>query len=223
MCGRYTLTVSAGVLGDVFEADVHVEHVPRYNIAPTQTVPVIRLDADGRRRIDGLRWGLVPHWADDPSIGNRMINARSETAADKPAFRAAIRRRRCLVPADGFFEWQRIEDRKQPYHFRRADGGVFGLAGLWERWQPTPDEPPLDTYTILTTAANAEVAPIHDRMPVILDPETWDRWLARDEIPRDRLSGMLQPCARGRLEAVAVSTRVNSPRHDDPEVLKALS
>ena len=219
MCGRYTLTVSAAVLGDVFEADVRVEHRPRFNIAPTQTVPIVRVNASGQRRIDGARWGLVPHWAVDPSIGHRMINARSETAADKPSFRSAVRRRRCLVPADGFFEWQRIEDRKQPFHIRFHDRRTFGFAGLWERWQQTEDEAPLESCTILTTSPNATVATVHDRMPVILDPRDWGTWLSRDELSDEELRRLLQPFAADEMEAVAVTTRVNSPANDDPQVL----
>jgi len=219
MCGRYTLTVSASVLGEVFEADVRIEHSPRYNIAPTQTVPIVRLDESGQRRVDGARWGLVPHWAKDPSIGNRMINARSETAADKPAFRSAIRRRRCLIPADGFFEWQRVAGGKQPYHIRFRDRRVTAFAGLWERWRASDDAPTLDSCTILTTSPTATVARIHDRMPVILSPDAWPVWMSRDELPRQTLQGIFTAGPDDALEAVAVSTRVNSPFNDDPDVL----
>ncbi len=219
MCGRYTLTVSASVLAEVFEADVRVEHLPRFNIAPSQTVPIVRVDDGEHRRIDGARWGLIPHWADDPSIGNRLINARSETAASKPAFRGAFRRRRCLIPADGFFEWQRVDGRKQPYHLRFRDRRVFALAGLWERWSGSGSPGALDSCTILTTSPNAAVAPIHDRMPVILLAKAWSTWMSRDELPEDDLQALLCPYPGDDLEAVAVSTRVNSPANDDPEVL----
>jgi putative SOS response-associated peptidase YedK len=219
MCGRYTLTVSASVLGEVFEADVRVEHSPRYNIAPTQTVPIVRLDESGQRRVDGARWGLVPHWAKDPSIGNRMINARSETAADKPAFRSAIRRRRCLIPADGFFEWHRVAGGKQPYHIRFRDRRVTAFAGLWERWRASDDAPTLDSCTILTTSPTATVARIHDRMPVILPPDAWTVWMSREELPVQTLRGLFTAGPDDDLEAVAVSTRVNSPANDDPDVL----
>lgn len=219
MCGRYTLTVSAAVLAEVFEADVQVEHVPRYNIAPTQTVPIVRMDDTGRRRIDGARWGLIPHWADDASIGNRLINARSETAASKPAFRGAVRRRRCLIPADGFYEWQRVDGRKQPYHLRFRDRRVFAFAGLWERWRESSDAPSVDSCTILTTSPNPTVAPIHDRMPVVLSDESWSTWMSPGELAGEDLRILLRPYPGDDLEAVEVSTRVNSPANDGPEVL----
>ena len=219
MCGRYTLTVSASVLAEVFEADIRLGHDPRFNIAPTQSVPIVRIDDSGRRRIDGARWGLIPHWAEDASIGNRLINARSETAASKPAFRSAVRRRRCLIPADGFYEWQRVDGRKQPYHLRFRDRRVFAFAGLWERWSTAKHPTPVESCTILTTAPNPTVAPIHDRMPVILPDDAWGLWMSADELGGDVLSTLLRPYPGDDLEAVAVSTRVNSPANDDPEVL----
>lgn len=217
MCGRYTLTVSAAVLAEVFEVEVPA-HQPRFNVAPTQTTGIVRLAGDGQRVWRSARWGLIPSWAKDPSIGNRMINARAETAADKPAFRTAIRRRRCLVPADGFFEWRRTADGKQPYHIRFADRRTFAFAGLWERWRQ-PDGDALDSYTILTTTPNEVVAPIHDRMPVILTPAVWREWLAGDELAADRRQALLTPHSAAGMESVAVSRRVNNPRFDDPDCL----
>lgn len=221
MCGRYTLTVSARILAEVFGAVVPDDYRPRFNIAPTQTVPIVRLTDHGSHRIDMLRWGLIPHWAKDPAIGNRMINARSETAPDKPAFRSAVAMKRCLVPADGFFEWTRIEGRKQPHHFRFSDRRVMTFGGLWASWRPQPDADWLESFTILTTSPNALVAPTHDRMPVILPPETWSEWLGPGELSRDRYDVLTGPHPPDDMNSVPVSTRVNSPANDDPDVLLA--
>ncbi len=223
MCGRYTLTVSASILAEVFDADLRLEHVPRFNIAPTQTVPILRADDTGHRRIDGARWGLIPHWADDASIGNRLINARSETAASKPAFRGAFRCRRCLIPADGFYEWLRVDGRKQPYLLRFRDRRVFAFAGLWERWTAPSDSSSVVSCTILTTSPSPTVAPIHDRMPVILPDSAWDRWTSPDDVAVDDLRTLLRLDPDDDLEAVEVSTRVNSPSNDGPELLAPLS
>jgi putative SOS response-associated peptidase YedK len=181
---------------------------PRYNIAPTQTVFAVRLTAAGQREPVFLRWGLIPAWADDPTIGQRLLNARSETAAEKPAFREAFRKRRCLIPADGFFEWRAEKRKKQPYLFHRPDGRPFVFAGLWERKERLR-EPPLETCTILTTAANEVVRPFHDRMPVILTPGQAADWLAAAD------AALLQPTADDFLIATAVDPIVNSPRVDD--------
>ncbi len=218
MCGRYTLTVSASVLAEVFAVDVP-ELRPRYNVAPTQTMGVVRLGRDDAPSWREARWGLIPSWAKDPTIGNRLINARAETAADKPSFRAAIRRRRCLVPADGFYEWRRSPDGKVPHLVRFADGRPFAFAGLWERWRDA-DGATVDSYTILTTRPNELVAGLHDRMPVILPPEVHDEWLAPAEIERDRLEALLAPHPPAGMETYPVSRRVNSPANDDPECVR---
>lgn len=245
MCGRYALTSGAEVLAELFGAALEARWAPRYNVAPTQLAPVVRAEATGERRIALLRWGLVPTWARDPSIGNRMINARSETAATKPAFRAAMRRRRCLVPIDGFYEWRRVEDGKQPHFIHARSGRPLALAGLWESWSGGPgkgptktrhappdaaasspatpggaehaDDPsPLLTYTILTTAANALVAPLHDRMPVILPESAWSAWLDPEEQDVERLAPLLVPAAPDLLAHHPVTRRVNRPAFDDP-------
>ncbi len=218
MCGRYTLTVSAAVLAEVFGVSEDPAHLPRYNIAPTQLVPlVLGLEAGGRALVRG-RWGLVPSWAKDPSIGSRLINARAETVADRPAFRSAVRQRRGLLPADGFYEWVPTGEGKRPHLIRYTDRRVFAFAALWERWR-APDGSELVSCTILTTAPNDLVAPLHDRMPVILEPATWDEWLARDPLGRSRLAELTATCRVDGLEVLPVSPRVNRPANDDPGCL----
>jgi putative SOS response-associated peptidase YedK len=195
--------------------------LPRYNVAPTQDAPIVAVGRNGRR-IAGFRWGLVPFWADDPSIGNRMINARSESVATKPAFRRAFERRRCLVPADGFYEWQRPETGrgpKRPFWIHRPDERPFALAGLWERWGA--EEDPLLSFTVLTTRANDWMRPIHDRMPVLLPRETWERWLDRDS-DTSELADVLALPSEDALVAREVGTLVNSPSNDGPGCIEAV-
>jgi putative SOS response-associated peptidase YedK len=223
MCGRYTVR---GILpvAELFGITLPPEFQPRYSVAPTQNVLVVRAgDAEGARPArhgDLLRWGLVPHWAQDPSVGNRMINARAETAAQRPAFRDAMRRRRCLIPADGFYEWQKQEGgkRKQPYLIRMKGDRPFGFAGLWESWG-RGDEP-LETFTILTTSPNELVAPIHDRMPVIIAPEDYDRWL-NPRFAASDVTDLLRPYPAGEMQVQPVGTQVNNPRNDDPSCAEA--
>lgn len=220
MCGRYTLTTPGELIADVFDlAEApHVE--PRYNVAPTQEVAAIRRDEPGgERRFARLRWGLVPHWADDPAIGNRMINARAESAAEKPAFRTSFKTKRCLVLADGFYEWKKVEGgKKQPWYFRLETGDPFAFAGLWARWTRGGGEP-VESCTVLTTDANPLVRRIHPRMPVILDPEHHDLWLDPAVEDRERLEAVLDAFDPARMIAFPVSTRVNSPANDDPSVI----
>jgi len=215
MCGRYSLSVPADVLAEVFALARVADVSPRWNIAPTQDAAVVRV-REGERCLDALRWGLVPFWAKDVRIGNRMINARSETVAEKPSFKHALKRRRCLVPADGFYEWRRTPDGKVPTRIQRRDGRPFALAGLFEVWKKGPGEP-LETFTILTTAPNALLRPIHDRMPVVVEESDHDLWL--DPAMQDvaRLEPLFAACRDDDLETFAVSTRVNSPANDDPE------
>lgn len=216
MCGRYSQTLSAAELARRFSADAprELELKPRWNLAPSQQAPVIFDDA-GSRRLSMMRWGLVPSWAKDEKIGYKMINARAETAAEKPSFRKAFRTMRCLVPACSFFEWKAdaATKAKLPVRIHRRDGAPFAMAGLWERWK-APDGRELLSFTILTTAANAAIAPLHDRMPVILEPEDEGRWLAQATIP----------AALG-AEKIAhhpVSALVNSPKNDVPACLEPL-
>lgn len=223
MCGRFTFATAPQALVELFGLDEVPDLTPRYNIAPSQGAPVVRVVLAGeqqRRELRLLRWGLVPSWAKDPAVGNRMINARSETAASKPAFRAAFKRRRCLVLADGFYEWQaRGKGRgKQPHLIRLRHGGPFAFAGLWERWREAPDGEELHTCTLLTCAPNELVAPIHDRMPVILPPEAYAPWLDPELQDVAQLQQLLRPYPAGEMEAFPVSPRVNSPRVDDPDV-----
>jgi putative SOS response-associated peptidase YedK len=217
MCGRYSLkTPLARVIDALGPLLPQFEDLPpRYNIAPTQDVPAVRLNRDGQRVLTMVRWGLVPSWAKDLAIGNRMINARAETISQKPAFRTAFERRRCLIPVDGFYEWKKVDGRKQPMYVRFRDGHVFAFAGLWERWRPGPDEKPVDSCTILTTTPNPLMADIHDRMPVIVPRVEYDRWLSR-EVPGSEVTGVLKPYDASDMEAYPVSTRVNSPANESP-------
>ncbi|MEZ5332406.1 MAG: SOS response-associated peptidase [Thermoanaerobaculia bacterium] len=218
VCGRYSLTTPRDVLVDLFDlADAEAVEA-RYNIAPTQEAAVVR-ESEGRRTLEALRWGLVPSWADDPSIGGRLINARSESAAEKPSFAESLRERRCLVPADGFYEWKPGPGRtRQPFWIRRPDGSPFAMAGLWDRWG-SGDEA-LESFTILTTAANERLAPLHDRMPVLLPPDEWGRWLAPGASEVEALRPLLAPAPPEALELVPVSDWVNSVANEGPRCIE---
>ncbi len=197
---------------------------PRYNIAPSQTVPAVRLKPGGnktRREVVLLRWGLIPSWAKDAAIGNRMINARAESLAEKPVFRAALRRRRCLIAADGFYEWQATGRSKQPYFIRFRDDRPFAFAGLWDSWEGA-DHKAIDSCTIITTAANELIRPIHDRMPVILAPEAYEVWLDMAVENMDTITSLLVPFYSKEMEAYPVSTLVNKATHDEPGCIEPL-
>jgi putative SOS response-associated peptidase YedK len=223
MCGRFTLTAVRETLKQVFPLFDLADLAPRYNIAPTQLVLAVRLTpGEDAQELAELRWGLVPSWADDPKIGNRMINARAETAASLPAFRSAFRRRRCLVAADGFYEWQKLDKRtKQPYYFRLAGGRPFAFAGLWEHWEK--DGEVIDSCTLLTTQANELVKPVHERMPVMLAPADFERWLDPRRQTYDDLEALLRPFPAEQMTAYAVGSHVNNSRHDDAECIAPLS
>lgn len=221
MCGRYTLTAD---MSDLERLDWYDEllsdHRPRYNIAPTQDAPVIARNKEGVRGLLDMRWGLVPFWADDPDMGNRMINARSETVHSKPAFRAAFGSRRCVVITDGFYEWQEQSGGpKQPYWIHRPDQSVFAFAGLWESWKEQEEDDPLLTFTILTRDATKELKPIHERMPVILDDGGRETWLEEEASP-DALKDLLKSEPPGSLESRPVSTYVNKPDNRGPECIE---
>jgi putative SOS response-associated peptidase YedK len=216
MCGRFTLFVDPRELMELLPGiEPPLEWTPRYNIAPTQPVAVVANNE--QNRVEFFRWGLVPSWAKDPGIGSRMINARGETLAEKPSFRTAYRRRRCLVLADGFYEWRKEPGRrtKTPMFIQLKSGKPFGFAGLWESWRSSQDETLL-TCTIITTSPNALVADIHNRMPVILDREAYDVWLDPAEQSPDRLDPWLKPFPAAEMVAYPVSTLVNNPANDEP-------
>ncbi len=225
MCGRFARKSTQEVLAEWFdlELDEMPWFAPSYNVAPQSTQPVVRLNRDtGRREAVLLRWGLVPFWARDAKIAYSTINARAEEAAAKPAFREAVKHRRCLVPADAFYEWQRLDAKtKRPFACAMASGEPYAFAGLWESWWPKeqPDAQPLETFTILTTDANELMEPVHNRMPVILDPKDYDRWLDPADPVRPPVD-LLRPCPAERMRAWPVSDRVGNVRNNDPDLLK---
>jgi putative SOS response-associated peptidase YedK len=223
MCGRFTLHQSAAALAKAF----HLEYVPdlsaQHNIAPTQIVPTVLQNPESNKyEFQQLRWGLVPSWAKDPKMGAKLINARAETLAEKPAFRSAFKRRRCLVLADGFYEWQHQKDKKQPFYFRLQDGQPFGFAGLWELWQsPTGEE--IASCAIVTIAANELLQPIHERMPAIIAPQDYDLWLNTQVQTPEQLQPLLRPYPADAMTAYPVSALVNNPKHNSPECIMPLT
>lgn len=222
MCGRYALYVPVAELLDFFAATCEdLDWQPHYNVAPLQFVPVIRQRPTGERVVQLLRWGLIPSWAKDASIAGKLINARGETVGEKPSFRSAFKSRRCIIPASGFFEWQTRLGGKQPFFIQPAQAPVFGIAGLWERWSQ-PDGSPLDTFTIITTAANEAMHAIHDRMPVILQPADFATWLSR-EVPPDVAGGLVQPCDPAMLIMYPVSKAVGNVRNDSAELIAPIA
>ncbi|WP_029060142.1 SOS response-associated peptidase [Stappia stellulata] len=222
MCGRFALSATPQEVQALFAYVDTPNFPPRYNIAPTQPVATVR-QAHGARRFVLVRWGLVPGWVKDPASFSLLINARAETAAEKPSFRAAMRHRRCLIPASGFYEWQRPDaGPKQPYWIRPRDGGIVAFAGLWEEWCD-PDGGEIDTGAILTVAANSAIAPIHNRMPAVIAPEDFDIWLDVQNTPLKEARALLRPAPESLFEALPVSTRVNSAREDAPELLEPVA
>jgi putative SOS response-associated peptidase YedK len=221
MCGRYTLATSTKVLVERFRLAAEAPDLrPRFNIAPSQPVAVVANRPE--RRLELFLWGLIPSWAKDPAIGNRMINARAETLAEKPSFRDTLKRRRCLVLADGFFEWRKDGKQKTPIYVRLRSREPFAFAGLWDMWRPAEGDE-IRSCTIVTTDANGLLAPVHDRMPVILPPETYEVWL--DPRPRESrdLQGLLRPYPDESMEAYPVSRLVNSPTNDRPECIERVT
>jgi putative SOS response-associated peptidase YedK len=237
MCGRYATTQTSASLNQVFEIDVansFVELEPDYNMAPTKLAPIVigrapEKSAAPQRELLTARWGLIPSWAKDASIGNRMINARSETVADKPAFKKAFAKRRALVPADGYYEWYAGQPRegemtpaKQPFYITPKDASVLAMAGLYEFWKDRESDEWVVSYTILTTTATDELGQVHERMPLFLEPQAYDLWLDPAPRGRDELLDLLVPAAPGRLDAFAVSTAVNNVRNNGPELIVPL-
>lgn len=217
MCGRFTLTATKQKLAEAFAGyEVPGELPPRYNIAPSQPIAVVA--NNGQHRVELFRWGLIPAWAKDLSIGNQMINARAETLAEKASFKNAYKRRRCLILADGFYEWRKDGDRtKTPLYIRLASGQPFALAGLWELWHPGDEH--ILSCTIITTAPNELMAQIHNRMPVILPPQAYEQWLDPAERRPEELNHLLQPFPADLMTAYPVSKLVNSPKNDAPELV----
>jgi putative SOS response-associated peptidase YedK len=218
MCGRFTRSSSVAAISAAFGVTIS-ELSPRYNIAPSQSVAaIVQLPDSSVRELRQLRWGLIPSWAKDPKIGYKLINARAETVAEKPSFRVAFRQRRCLIVADGFYEWQQLDGsrQKQPYFISLRDEGLFAFAGLYEQWE-SPSGEVSDTCTIITTTANELVEPIHERMPVILAPQDYSQWLAPNGAARDDLQALLDPYPAAEMRAYPVSTVVNSPKNDRPD------
>ena len=221
MCGRFSQTRSTEQLADRFVVPAaSLDWKPRYNLAPGQSIPTI-VQAGDRRSWKKLQWGMVPSWAKDRSIGHRLINARSETVDQKPSFRKALQKRRCLVPADGFYEWKKSEGRRKvPMYLSLTEGGPFAFAGLWEIWSD-PDRPEcLETFTICTTAPNDLVRPIHDRMPAILRPEDEATWLDPKVESMDRLKSLLKPYPADAMAARCVEPYVNNPAHEGPRCIQ---
>ena len=219
MCGRFTLELPAGLLAELFGLPEPPFFPPRYNIAPTQQVAAVRRRDEGGNRLDFLKWGLIPSWAKDPSIGSKMINARSETISEKPAFRAAFKQRRCLVPSSGFYEWEAVCGKKIPQYLRLRNGSPMVFAGLWESWSG-PDGASVESCTILTTAANALIEPLHIRMPVILQPGDFATWLEPNPGDPEKLKQLCRPYPAGGMERWTVSTRANSPKYDAPDLIE---
>ncbi len=232
MCGRFTLKQPAKAIASVlaiaspndqtFDVEKLSELASQYNIAPTQMVATVLHNTESNKReFQMLRWGLIPSWAKDIGMGAKLINARAETVAEKPAFRSAFKRRRCLVVADGFYEWQRIDGKKQPFYFRMQDGQPFSFAGLWEQWQ-SPEKEQITSCTILTTEANELLQPIHDRMPVVLDTKYYDLWLDPQVQKPEALQQVLHPYPASAMTAYPVSTLVNNPKHNNPDCINSI-
>jgi len=219
MCGRFTLTADTGALAEAFPDVVIPDNLaPRYNIAPTQSIAVVRNIVP--KTVEFLHWSLIPHWAKDPSIGHKMINARAESLSEKPSFRESFRKRRCLILADGFYEWKKAPSGKVPMYIRLKSGRPFAFAGLWDEWHSGSEE--IQSCTIITTTSNELVAEIHDRMPVILSPADYYTWLAPGDKPPDSLP-LLTPYASEEMTAYRVSVKVNDPKADGPECISPTS
>ncbi|UZR27355.1 SOS response-associated peptidase [Methylococcus mesophilus] len=230
MCGRYSLKGTFEDITENFKVDRRLRDIAkavlRYNIAPSQQIVAVRTAPDGLRELVPLKWGLLPSWSKEPKAEYSTINARAETVAEKPAYRAAFKHRRCLIPADGFYEWQARPGfkLKQPWYIQLTGGELFAFAGLWERWEPRPGQSgePIETCTIIVTDANALMRPIHDRMPVILDPAAYDVWLDPAFHEREALQSLLRPYPADEMTAWRVSTHVNGPKNDDAACLEPI-
>lgn len=221
MCGRYTITSAPEALRALFRYAEQPNFPARFNIAPTQPIPIVRM-VEGRREFALVRWGFLPSWVKDPNQFSLIINARGESVCDKPAFRAAMKRRRCLIPADGFYEWQATGGRKQPFYIHARSGEPLAFAGLWETWEG-PNGETVDTAAIVTTRANATLAPLHDRMPVIVAPDAFDLWLNTNEVDARTAEALIAPAPENLLEAWPVSTAVNRTANDNAKVIEPVA
>ena len=217
MCSRYSLTSPHEAVRSYFKYKNEAAFPPRYNIAPTQPVGIVRVSERGEREFQLVRWGLIPSWVKDPREFTTLINARAETALEKPSFRACMKYRRCLIPTDGFYEWTGPKGAKRPHLIRPKGGGPFAMAGLWEAWLGAEGSE-METMAILTVAANRTVATIHDRMPAILAPGTFDAWLDMRGTPADEAAELLLPAQDALLETIEVNPKLNNPRNDGPEL-----
>jgi putative SOS response-associated peptidase YedK len=225
MCGRFVLKAPFSELVRLYGLTNNVNLEPRYNVPPTEDIAAVRTDPAGNgRRLDMLRWGLVPYWAKDVKIGHSLINAKCETVAEKPAFRDAFKERRCIIPADGFYEWRKLDTKtKQPYAIVMKDRSVFGFAGLWERWKNRATGETIQSCSIVTTTANEVCAPIHDRMPVILPRENYARWLGEETTEPPHLMAMLKPYSAEVMEAYPVSTLVGNVKNTEAALFEPLA
>ena len=226
MCGRFLLSKSPEEIARWFVTrNATPNSQPHYNIAPTHDVLAVRFNPETKERtLDALRWGLVPYWAKDVKIGYSLINAKAETVAEKPAFREAFKSRRCLITADGFYEWKKLDAKaKQPYAITMKDRSLFGFAGLWERWKDKASGEVVRSCTIITTTPNEVCAPIHDRMPVILDPTNYGKWIGEEECDPMRLLMMLKPYPAEAMMAYPVDPKVGNVKHDDATLVEALA
>lgn len=221
MCGRFTLILPPESLAEIFGLAELPRIEPRYNIAPSQQVAVVRQNIGGNRYLSEMKWGLIPSWSKDQPIGNHLINARAETLEEKVSFRNAFRHRRCLIPADGFFEWKTEEKRKIPYYIKRTDGSPFAVAGLWDSWK-TPEGTMIESCTIITINPNSLVKDYHDRMPVILSRDEYGMWLDRNITGTKQLTTLFQPYPSELLEAYPVSSKVNIPGNDNCECIQRI-
>lgn len=221
MCGRYVVNTTKEILKKKFKVkDVPDMKLQRFNIAPTQNIPVVRF-VEGEREISLLHWGLIPSWAKDEQLAAKMINARSETVTEKPSYKKAFQQRRCLIPASGFYEWKKTREGKEPFYFYMKDNGLLAFAGLWDSWR-NPDNELIESCTILTTEANDVLKPVHDRMPVILNESDYDLWLDADVRKQDLRLELLNPFSAQEMKSHSVSTLVNSPKNDDVSCIAPL-
>ncbi len=216
MCGRYNLIATGQQIMDHFKLPSLPAHNPDYNIPPGQKILAVVQTEDGGNKAVNLHWGLIPSWSKDRTISSRLINARAETLAEKPSFKSAYRHRRCLIPATGFFEWQSTETGKQPYHIHQQDNALFALAGLWEHWEQ--DQEGVYSCAIITTAANDKISPIHKRMPVIITPEDYNRWLDKKNVAAE-MTDFLAADGYADMQVTPISTRINNPMHNDESCL----